>query len=170
MKYGLIFFLLFLTGCVAQQMQDGLIHLQDKPIETAVTYLGLPDGQYHLEENKVYIWGHHSSGSYLVPKTSTTDFSSTTNVYGDYGSAHGTTHGTASTTSYVSESYDYHCVIKAVADRKGIISYIDYEGNLGGCSAFSGSMKKIADDFSPKPFCDNDECGKLLKWKRVQHD
>lgn len=140
---------LVLGGCAFDKLDNSLPYLKGQSVDTAMSYLGIPDNQLEIDKNKVYIWGYQNSGTYMMPVTNTTSYTGYSSGYGTYGSAFGNSYGTATTTSYVPQSFNHQCAIKALTNKKGIIQAIEYEGNLAGCGAFSSAMDKIKNDFSP---------------------
>ena len=60
----------------------------------------------------------------------------------------GYAYGTATTTSYVPQSYNYVCTIKLIANKKNIVENGEFSGNLGGCNAYQSAMNKIIEDSS----------------------
>jgi len=144
MKHSYFIFLcaFLLTACAFDTLDKGLPLLNDKHIDVAINYLGMPDSEQMIANRKVYIWGHQNSGTYVRPITQQT----TTTAYG-YGGPY-TAYGT--TTTYVNESYNYSCKIKIIADKKNIIKSSEYEGDLGGCEHFSSGIDRLIEDSEAK--------------------
>ena len=133
--------LAFLTACATDTLSKGLPLLQGQHVDTAIKYIGLPDTEQVIAGRKVYIWGHQNSGSYVMPITTPTSYT----AYSPYGVAY-TASGTS--TSYVSQSYDYNCTIKMVTNKKDIIQSSEYEGNEGGCEYFAEGIDRYIQDAS----------------------
>lgn len=139
----------FLSGCAFEKMQQALPYLEGKPIDAAVRYLGVPDGQIELKHGLVYVWNRRESGTYLIPVTSVTTYP----VY----RAGVLNHSTAYATSHVPQSYVYSCSIKAFTNTKKIIEAFDYEGSEGGCEGFIDAMDSIVEDFGPRSVAAKDD-------------
>jgi hypothetical protein len=131
------FSLALLTSCASQALNENLPHLQGKDIYLAIRYLGHPDAETTIAGKKVYIWGHQQSGTYL--QTINTPY------YGSaYGSAGSLTYQ-GQTTTVVPQSYNDTCLIKLIANKKGIIEDWQWKGNEDGCSHYMNAMHRIAD-------------------------
>lgn len=134
--------LFILTACAFDTLNKGLPRLHGQHVDKAIHYLGLPDSEMNIAGRKIYVWGHQNSGSYVKPVTTPT--SST--AWGPSGMY--TVRGTS--TSYVTESYNYNCTIKMVANKKDIIQSSEYEGNEGGCEHFASGIDQLIKDTEPK--------------------
>lgn len=126
MKIILVLLLcLGLVGCATfGQMQRGLNALQGRNVQTAFDVLGYPSGKQEFGSDTVYYWQVNSSGTILLPQTSTTSgYVGMTPVYG-------------STTYNQVVPVNYNCLIKLITDEKGIIKTWEYNGNYGGCASY----------------------------------
>lgn len=124
---------LVLTGCATfSNLEDGLNGLVGRPEREAFRALGYPNTKEEFGNETVYVWGRRSSGTYYVPQTSTTTgYVGTKPVYG--------------TTTYNQPmSYDYNCTIKVIVDADRYIKTWEYDGNLGGCSAYIQRLKEYS--------------------------
>lgn len=135
--------ILLLCGCAFETLDKGLPLLQGKKIDTAISYLGLPDNQMTVAGKNVYVWSNSFTQTSITPVTSYSNAS----AYGTGGYA--TAYGT--TTTYVPQTAQYSCTIKAVVDKKDIIEGLEYSGNEGGCGTFVDPVKRIISDFGPVP-------------------
>lgn len=128
-----LFVVLFLPGCVMTNMEEGLNALNGKPITTAVSVLGYPDGQQAFGGDKVYIWSRNFQGSYTLPQTATTTgYIGNTPVYG-------------TTTYNQTHTANYNCQIKLAVGPDDRIKHWEYQGNPGGCGGYARSLKAYAD-------------------------
>ncbi len=140
-NFFIISTLVFLNACATDTLNKGLPLLQGQHVDTAIKYIGLPDTEQVIAGRKVYIWGHQNSGSYLMPVTTPTSYT----AYSPYGGAYT---ATGTSTSYVTQNYDYNCTIKMVANKKNIIQSSEYEGNEGGCEFFADGIERLINDIS----------------------
>ncbi len=114
-------------------MEEGLNALNGKPITTAVSVLGYPDGQQEFGGDKIYIWSRNFQSSYTLPQTATTTgYVGNTPVYG-------------TTTYYQTHTANYSCKIKLAVGPDDRIKHWEYQGNPGGCGGYARSLKAYAD-------------------------
>lgn len=130
-----------LSACAFDTLDKGLPRLKGEHIDTAINYLGMPDEEQQIAGRKVYVWGHQNSGSYTTPVTQ--NHSYTAYGYGGPYTARGTT------TSYVTQNYNYVCTIKLIVNKKDIIQSSEYEGNEGGCEYFASGISQLIKDTEP---------------------
>ena len=142
MKNFYFLLILFVASCSFGRLDAGLPLLKGRNIETAIQYLGIPDAQMEIAGRDVFIWNNSYSVNIVTPVTSYSD--ATVYGYGGMATAYETS------TTYVPETYNYSCTIKAITDKEGIINSLEYEGNEGGCSTFVSSMDRIISDLGPK--------------------
>lgn len=130
-----------LSGCAFDTLDKGLPLLNGKSIDTAISYLGTPDNKMQIADRNVYIW----SNAFFLTMTRPVTTYSNASAYGigGYASAYGTS------TTYVPETHNHSCTIKATTDKDDIVSYMEYEGTLGGCESFMSQVQGIIDAYSP---------------------
>ena len=120
-------------GCATQVLDEELPKYSGRHVDALISMLGLPDGEQMVAGRRIIVWHNSRSGSYSVPQYNT----GTANTYG-YGGSSTTNY---SYTTYRNQSYNYTCTIKAVLNEKNIVQYLEYEGNQGGCLAFSRRLR-----------------------------
>ena len=122
--------LLALTGCATfSTMETGLNSMIGQPLSVAIDRLGYPGGQMEVGNDRVYAWGR--SFSMNMPQYNTAQ---TTGQVGNTGFS-----ATTGYTSYT--NVNYNCNIKIVTDSVGIIKNWEFDGNIGGCEAYSKRLK-----------------------------
>ena len=110
-------------------METGLNTMVGQNYTAAFGKLGYPSGQMTFGEDTVYAWGR--SFSMNMPRYNQTQ--TTGQVGGTSFSA---------STGYTSYStVDYQCNVKIVVDRNGTIKNWEFDGNIGGCDAYSKRLK-----------------------------
>ena len=120
------------AGCTTfSDMENGLNYLMGQPVQVAFENLGYPSGSYQIGDDTVYGWGR--SFTMNMPTTSTTSVTGTvgTTPYSGYGT----------TTSYA--PVNYACNVKIIAGADGVIKNWEYDGNAGGCGAYSARLKNL---------------------------
>ena len=123
--FGLFLLVISLTSCATfGQMERGLTELQGEDIQTAFNVLGYPSGKQVFGTDTVYYWSVNSSGTLLLPHS--------TSTYGTVGTTpvYGTTYSTQAVPIH------YNCLIKIVADEYGTIKSWEYRGNIAGCEGY----------------------------------
>ena len=130
LKSGLIALLFIqLLGCATfQDMESGLNHMMNRPIETAFQVLGYPSSKQDFGSATVYYWHYSSSGTLIVPQSSHT--------YGNVGS----TSFYSQTTYNQAVPVNYSCQIK-ISTNQGIMNSWEYSGNLDGCRGYIERLK-----------------------------
>lgn len=119
-----------LTGCATfKNIETGLAALEGQPVQAAFDRLGYPDGQMNVGADTVYVWGRSFMMNMPQYNTATT-----------YGTV-GTTPYTANTGVMTSVPMQMQCSIKIAAGPDGVIKTWQYNGNVGGCSAYSSALK-----------------------------
>lgn len=121
--------LLGLSGCVSQNMNNGLQSLVGQDIHAAVARLGYPSAQREMLGDTIYVWGTSQSG--VLPMTET-NFT-TGNV--------GMTPFSGSTTSTTFVPVNYNCTIQLATDKDGTIKSWQWSGNMGGCMRYANALK-----------------------------
>lgn len=132
-QFALASMAVLIGGCVFSNIESGLKTLEGRHESVAFDVLGYPSSRYEMGADVVYSWYVNSAGSMILPQTTTT--------YGTVGSVpfQGTTYGTQVV------PYNYNCQIRVIAGRNGVIKSWDYQGNAGGCSAFSSRLGSYAE-------------------------
>lgn len=122
-----------LSGCATfGQMEDGLNVLSGKNIQTAFNVLGYPTGAQQFGNDTVYFWTTNHSGGIIIPQTvSTQGYIGRIPVYNQ-----------AIYNQYV--PMNYSCLLKLITGDSIIKSW-EYEGNLGGCTAYIKRLKIYKD-------------------------
>jgi hypothetical protein len=119
-----------LGGCSTfSNIEKGLTALEGRPIQAAFDRLGYPDGQMMVGSETVYTWGRSFTMNMPQYQTATT----TGNV--------GSVPYSANTGYSTTVPMQMQCSIKVVADAAGNIKTWQYDGNMGGCSAYSSALK-----------------------------
>ena len=126
MKIAVFAIAALLTGCVSQQMNEGLEGFMGRRIQWAVDHLGYPDGQRQFMGDTIYIWSTNRQA--LLPFTNTT-----------------TTIGTVGNTPVYGNTYSTQmmpvnasCTIQLAVGPDGYIKHYEWEGNMIGCKRYSG--------------------------------
>ena len=121
---------LLLAGCATfGNMEKGLNAMIGQPFQVALDTLGYPQGQMQVGSDTVYGWGRKFSMS--MPRYNSA------NTYGQVG---GTPY--SATTGYTTYSnVEYSCDIKIIVDQDNIIKTWEFDGNIGGCDAYSKRLK-----------------------------
>ncbi len=118
-----------LTGCVAQNLNDGLKGLMGQNIQAAVARLGYPDGQRTMLGDTIYVWS--SNHSAVIPLTSTNT------TVGTVGST--PVYGTTTSTEWVPANYN--CTIQIATDDAGTMKRYQWNGNMGGCAQYARALR-----------------------------
>jgi hypothetical protein len=123
-----VLMLAVLPGCTTWgDIDRGLDTLTGKPLDYAISKLGLPDAEQTIAGRKVYVWDSRTvGGGYLVPKT--------TNYSGNVG---GTSYAGTDTGLQATPSYDLYCKLKLVVDGSNTVTSYDYDGNMGACERYA---------------------------------
>ncbi|MFI4985894.1 MAG: hypothetical protein ACHQF3_00475 [Alphaproteobacteria bacterium] len=120
---------LCLTGCVAQNINDGLNGLMGQNIQAAVARLGYPDAQRTMLGDTIYVWSSNHSAALPVTSTNTT--------VGTVGTM--PVYGTTTSTEWV--PVNYNCTIQIATDADGTMKHYQWSGNMGGCASYARALK-----------------------------
>ncbi|KEO91528.1 hypothetical protein EH31_02335 [Erythrobacter longus] len=125
---------LSLAGCATfSNMETGLNTLMGQPLQAAIDTLGYPQGQMHVGEDTVYGWGREFTVNMPQYQTS--------NTYGQVG---GTSFSAnTGTTTYVPTNYN--CNVRIAVGPDNRIKNWEFDGNIGGCEAYSSRLKRLAE-------------------------
>ena len=119
-----------LTACVSlEEMQLNLGYFIGRPIDSLIQLWGLPNSQYELGKEKVFVWSN--SGISTMPMAErqiTID-----------PSAFGGSYSTSHTVMDVSQ---YQCDIKIVTDQELIIQNFQFYGDSQGCGPYANALPK----------------------------
>ncbi len=117
-------------GCSTfSNMETGLNTLIGQPLDAAIARIGYPSGQMQVGNDTVYAWGRQFSMNMPRYNQATTT-----------GRVGGT--GFSATTGYTSyDNVTYECNVKIITDERGIIKTWEFDGNIGGCDAYSKRLK-----------------------------
>lgn len=118
-----------LTGCVEQNMNDGLRQLKGQNISVAVAKLGYPDTQRTMLGDVIYVWTSSHDTTLFLPSTATTS--------GTVGNT--PVYGTTTTTEAVPANFN--CTIQMATDASGQIKSTQWSGNMGGCEPYANALK-----------------------------
>ena len=135
MKKFIIGFLLLVTGCAFQTLNDGLPYLVGKPIDSAVDVLGLPSRKMEIGNYTVYEWSNQYSTT--IPITTP----NTTYTSGNVGTSSINMSSTSYNTNYI--PVNNICSIKLSVNGLNIIQRWEWKGNQGGCQYYSNGVKRL---------------------------
>jgi hypothetical protein len=121
-----------LTGCVSQNMDQGLQALVGQDIHLAMNALGYPTGQQPLLGETVYTWSTTQTFATTTPVTTTTT--------GTVGNKAVDT----ATTTYVPTTGTYTCTVQIAADSNNRIKSFQWQGDVGGCAGYANRLKAVA--------------------------
>jgi hypothetical protein len=121
---------LALTGCVGQQMDEGLKRLLGQNVKAAVAKIGYPDSQRTMLGDTIYVWGVSRDTIAPIPTSSTTT--------GMVGGSLIT--GTTTGTSFV--PVNLNCKIQLATGANGVIKQYQWSGNAGGCSSYARALTR----------------------------
>ena len=119
-----------LSGCVSDQLNQGLTGLVGRPIDFAVQRLGYPNAQREILGDTLYIWSTNRAGVMPILTNQTT-----TGLVGNVPVT-----GTTSGLAYVPVQYD--CTIEIAVTAEKIIKSWRWEGNLGGCQPYAQALSR----------------------------
>jgi len=104
--------------------------LVGRNISVAISYLGIPNNEYNIAGNRVFVWS--------TSETFTTSQQVATTTSGIVG----TTPIQTLSTSYVPTTSNLNCVIKTMMDGE-FIRRVEYEGNNGVCMKYANRLKPL---------------------------
>lgn len=122
----------FLSGCQTfGQLERGLDALMGHSAQEAFGIIGYLTAKQQFGSDIVYVWSTSSSGALVFPSTSHSN--------GTVGGV-----GYNGTTTYNQVvPVNYSCLIKLIADENDRLKRWEYEGNIGGCSAYTSRLAPL---------------------------
>ncbi len=139
MKWILAVLCLGLTSCVFKALDQGLVDLKGKPIETAFDVLGYPSSKLDLGDHTVYKW--NSSFSSVMP------FQQVSNTYG----ALGTVPFQAQTNSIGFIPQHHSGELNIGTNKQGIIQRCSYTGTERGLHGYADLLDRYSKSLRTKP-------------------
>jgi hypothetical protein len=119
-----------LSGCVSDQMNQGLGFMVGQNIQYAVSRLGYPDDQRTMLGDTIYVWSTSRNVNLPMTTTSTT--------YGNVGTT--PVYGTTMGTTYVPANFN--CTIQLAVGADQTIKSWQWSGNMGGCMQYARRLSQ----------------------------
>ena len=131
-KLLVLIILIFVAGCPGN-MENGLVALMGKDVDTAFNVIGYPSSKNEFGNKTVYYWSVNKSTTMFLPQTRTT--SGTVGMTPFYG-----------TTTY-NQSIPLNCVceITLTANKNGKLINYDFYGNNCGCRIYIDRLSRYYD-------------------------
>lgn len=135
-------FLLGITACSVPAVRQTLPVFHSKNIDFAMSWLGVPDRQYPIDDKVIYEWDNSYAHTYTRPMA---------NMGFGFGSRGGFGSGVGINVpfgGYETETYRQVCNIKLIT-RKKIVIGSEMHGDDNGCGLYAKRLKPLTDTIRP---------------------
>lgn len=135
---------LVIAACSVPAVRQTLPVFNGKDIDYAMSWLGVPDKQYPINDTVIYEWDNSYAHTYTRPR-STIGFGG----YGGSGGGFGTGVGIGFPLGgYETETYRQQCKIKLITKKKIVIGH-EMTGDDNGCALYAKRLKGLTETVRP---------------------